>query len=855
MEEDSKNRAHSPGGTRLTLQRYHWDKGNNGNAGVTTKASSQSLQKPLSSPRNSNQVLKPEPESGKVLPFQTKIQREYRKIPPSPKRRPAMQQNNESTHSSTVGSTLQRNLNAASAVMYEEKISSVGSSSSSCRSGLSQSELGGIAAKAIKLSEGNTNKMAKPRLGTTTLQQIATTKRTSQYSSQGVEASKPDTMVPYAYSSAQRLSERLTRAERFTALKNAKHTSRGSEPQSNHNHNASYSPAMSDNYAHPVFGYPKTSIAVNTTLAAEEKPVLSPEPSCVRRSKHLSKSLQNKANQFASASPTRRLKGNNTGFGNSPQASASTQHRSHDQMSASRDHPQMYFSTDQQRERPQTYFSQDQQRYDPLGLQATRQSHSQANRRTTPSYATPTDMYQQLSYRSAHHQPNSPTTRHLNPNVPSKFAPKQALGVSHKVDRKNSHPVNYNHIAPNVAGHILTPGQQLEILAREQRSKFQEDQIRQRAEKQHTTSEDNDADTNYSDDGVSSVDGDIFHNDPEPVSMNEISHIIRTSQIPHEYSRLANYPHDVNTNNNRQVGTFAARDDQPSYRHVSKRPEPIPMKHQSESTPAGCDNTFTGSLNNVNTIMTPFTTHDNTFTGSLNPHKILQVNDSSDSSAAKPDAFRWLHQKYGNQAATVPVVETRNPIKPTGIHVPSNIPIATRNLGNDEDDDVFFGLDEDKTEDDLEQSGKERSSARTPSPQRKKETSATRGKVSSAKANAEEIISQTNGEKLSSENTESSDVERNGRSESDYASLCDEKEQKKRHRPFPVETIMDEARAALSGPHCLEREETVGDDELDQDENKPPTSVLKNLGSAIVKSIQRACAIPGKFASINCFLR
>ena len=744
--------------------------------------------------------------------------------------------------------------------MSEEKISSVGSSSSSGRSGLSQSELCGIAAKALALSKTKTDKNIKPRQVNTTLQQIASTKRISNYSSQG-KSNNQAALVPYSYSSAQRLSERLTRAERFSALKNAKLSSRVGGQQSFHHHNESNSPGMSDTYNHPVFGYPKHSIVVDTILPSEEKPVLSPEPSCVRRSKHLSKALQNKANQFALASPSRRSKGNITGFLNSHEAR-------HDAN-----------VPNQQHSHKPKYTQQDQYRFDPLGLDANRplpQVYGSFPYDTTSLNVT-TDPPQQPYCGAAKKQPKVPLNNIPNLQFQPNTAPKQLLGLNRTVDHTNSHPAKQNqHVSkssgPSPTKDTLTPGQKLEILAREQRSKFQEDQTRYRnfneISNNKMASDESDNDTTYLDDGVSSVDGDILHDEAEPISINPItvetrsmSNQVRMNQPPYDYTRQINVRsiHD-NMYDSRQGNAFSKGDVQQSYRHISKRPEPIPMAHQYRPPVAACDNTFTGSLNIQYKSTTPATAHDNTFTGSLNPNIFLSVNDSSDSSAAKPDAFRWLHQKYGNQASRVPDVETRYQSQPvTSI---AKLPISTKNTGNDDDDDVFFGLDEVIIEDIPRQTCKERSPDRMPSPTMKEranysESPPDNGKASNAKTKAKKLnVSQLSKVKTSPRNIDCSEVERNFQPESNQdMNLPSEMEQKKRHRPFPVETAMEEARASLSGgPKSLEREETVGDDESEQDENKPPTSVLKNLGSVIVKSIQRACAIPGKLNSIVLFI-
>jgi hypothetical protein len=268
-------------------------------------------------------------------------------------------------------------------------------------------------------------------------------------------------------------------------------------------------------------------------------------------------------------------------------------------------------------------------------------------------------------------------------------------------------------------------------------------------------------------------------------------------------------------------------------------------------------------INNQYKSSTPVTAHDNTFTGSLNPNTYLSLNESSDSSAEKPDAFRWLHQKYGNQASIVPDKVTKHQSNP--ILLSSRLPISTLNLGNDDDDDIFDGLDEAITEDDQEQVTKDKSPDRIPSP-----TIKTKADDSDSPLDNRIHVSINEKIKVKKEKDSPSDIhkisprpieiiedgwkgERNFHTESNrnVGTEIATEQKKRHHRPFPVETTMDDVRTSLSdGPKSLEREDAVDDYGSDQDENKPPVSVLKNLGSVIVKSIQRACAIPGKFVLV-----
>jgi hypothetical protein len=878
----------------IANKRHHWDKGNVGGANTKSatpasgtksslvldiEKSSKTKQSKDPSPRNSNQpVSKPEPEPilNHTTPFQTKIQREYRKIPPSPRRRAVNGMEGE----------LERNLNSASIVMCEEKASSVGTSSSSDRSGLSQAELGGIAERALKLSEvkGSSTKRNN------TLQQIVSTKRSDTNSAHSHAAGRSNhSNVPYAYSSAQRLSERLTRAERFTALKMSKHSGR---TETNNHHSIPSPLAPSENYTHPVFGYTKNSLGVNTIEASEGHPTLSPEPSCVRRSKHLSKSLQSKAYQFALSSPTRRSIESNKNFGYSSEI---YQEGKLPDYHGSQDHFK---------------HTQDRQGYDPLGLSNARASHPYKNgnhHHDTYTYKDSIGKKQQLPYEM-------PQPRSAFKNDQQLYAANQKVQVMPKMAVHRNYPVKQKqqsrttlqaHTSSSVTD-TLSPGQKLEILALEQRSKLKNEHAWQRQGELPTRQhEESDIDSKYSDDGVSSVDGDIFYNEAPPSVLTQYE---AESRPASHTIRMNEFPVGNNQQETKQVNIGHLNDTNQSYRHTSKRPESLPITHFTETPSARCDNTFTGSLNKSHDIAVPTTTidktvngslnkkynvttpttaFDNTFTGSLNQNVFL--NDSSDSSVGRPNAFKWLHQKYGNQAPTVPEVAARNQV----ISNPANSrhPETKQYIDHDDDDDVFFGLDEVNVDVDQNQfketlpelyhtlnGGNEKmceDSIPREEPhkaQRRKkseyenyptlngeneemcEDSIPREEPHKAERRRKseyenEIRTPTEGINDFFGDDDNFDSERNESPKMDNVKIVDSHtKQKKRNRPNPVETIVDDADKPLSGIKSTDREDDA-DEDSEQDENKPPPSVLKNIGSAIVKSIQRACAIPGNLSS------
>jgi len=194
-----------------------------------------------------------------------------------------------------VGSKeLKKNLNAAATVMKEEKASSIGSSSSSSRSELSHEELSGIANKALNMSKmRGSNQANQDRRKKSPLGQMMSEKRTAKTSSSQAKPKSGVSVV--SYGSAQRLSDRLTRAERFTALKKRQMAVSTEPPDDDFSiESSSFSPEKKN--SHPVFGYAQQVSANRETTNSDL--------SLIRRSRNLSKGMQEKAGHHAASSPT-----------------------------------------------------------------------------------------------------------------------------------------------------------------------------------------------------------------------------------------------------------------------------------------------------------------------------------------------------------------------------------------------------------------------------------------------------------------------------------------------------------------------------------------------------------------------
>ena len=187
---------------------------------------------------------------------------------------------------------LKRNLNAATVVMQEEKASSVGSSSSSGRSSLSHEELGGVASRALQLSKGREDTQATRRrkspLGVM-MAEKRTGKAPGQPASSGL--SKADIT---GYGTAQRLSDRLTRAERFTALKKSQQIRTDQQHQQKQDDESSMASSTLTpvKKPHPVFGYSQQRSKGQSKYSNTDDTTASP---CVQRSKQLSKIIEEKA--------------------------------------------------------------------------------------------------------------------------------------------------------------------------------------------------------------------------------------------------------------------------------------------------------------------------------------------------------------------------------------------------------------------------------------------------------------------------------------------------------------------------------------------------------------------------------
>jgi hypothetical protein len=208
---------------------------------------------------------------------------------------------------SHLDSEVRRNLRAASQIMQEERKQG-DSSSSSSHSSLSHEELSKVASRALSLSKFNT-KITSRTLNHVNMNPEARSHRHQkspiiQMLSEKRAPKGPEKPASVTYGSAARLTDRLTRADRFTALKKTDPSS-----EQNQQEQSIQSVRQLHSTIHPVFGYKKD---LNKNLPDEKKPTpdcpSSPIMSPVRRSKHLSKAMRAKAEALAARATSRRLK-------------------------------------------------------------------------------------------------------------------------------------------------------------------------------------------------------------------------------------------------------------------------------------------------------------------------------------------------------------------------------------------------------------------------------------------------------------------------------------------------------------------------------------------------------------------
>lgn len=704
-------------------------------------------------------------------------------------------------------SELLRNLSAASAVMTEEKASSIGNSSSSGRSSLSQKELGGIAVRALTLSQVRADTQ-KARCANSPLHKILAAKRTSRISAEekATKVVKPLKNVPYRYTSAQRLSERLTRAERFTALKKARnkvHSQNGDEKTSPPD-----SPVTPEKSRHPVFGYSTRPFAVNTQVVADDPSIVQSEPSCVRRSKHLSKVMQQKADHFAAASPSRRSQTttlNRDFYQETREATKVTdRNQSYVRTLAPQEDQQVQYEQLIQQEvrasravrkpeayRGRQYDSNDIPQVRPLPL-LDRANVLPAESRLMPAFGND-QTYPHNHNRFEYPGASGYLSRARGDTNPKRHAPESAF------DARRFHTAG----DPSI---------------REEALRLQ--QWRGNGAEVHVGGEEPDELSRI----MVAVDRDDMDGSSVDASSSDNMLPLDQRQPPALLRPTAEA---------RGAAQFRAGH---AMRHqaTTSRAESVLLTDFMEDGPRAADDG-----------------QDHTFTGSLNRHDIAQV--SSESTGTKPDAFQWLHQKYGTQ---VPLAADKTKLNLTNDRT-QRVKVNTLSQArlfetpkDDEEDDIFFGLEEGCTDD---EDGKPRQSARPSriqTDQLQIEAPQARSvhqefhqpsanfvpaalKEAADKEDSKNSSKKTN-ETVLSEKSSTSDI---------AASLIAEKAWKARYRPNPVDTIMEEPQVGISDERNDDDESL--DDETVPEIEVPPTFVLKNLGSVIVNSFHHACTIPG----------
>lgn len=778
---------------------------------------------------------------------------------------------------------LKRNLNAASVVMYEEKASSAENSSSSGRSSLSHQELGVIAAKAFQLSMVQADTQAMRRENSP-LHQILAAKRTRKISKEGKqsqEKEQPRENVVFAYSSAQRLSERLTRAERFTALKRTSTNFHAQNDDTFAGLDASSSSPSPEKSKHPVFGYRK-QVVDTKDLQADETFNIPSEPSCVRRSKHLSKIMQQKADHFAACSPTQRNK-----HESGPTA---PEHASRD---------------------PNPYF---ERIFAPRVSQPYRSGQAVKHNEETNSIAREHAQYRERNYR--------PDARHSSQRhngfvkeTKNQTMPRQSAATGD--DKKFSHlQLRFNY----PPGSRTNPGQAPNQREKEPFSTFDSRRSRYNTDeplheeslkdfahgkRQQQTlgnksgrivpreeNRDTEQPTILASEAVLEHDGIDDYSEGTSSSDEERARPEAPQRLPYSTwmasgstSKVTTFPENFTKDIKKASPTelpnlrYDVREASGNSDKAFPRPaiaesrkymqlgEPISASQTSsadEDKKGPGSHILTDFSENGNGTCGELSGHD-TYTGSLNKHEIRM--GSSDSSATtRPDAFLWLHQKYGTQNPTVADSTIPKRASWTTIQVKTNTDIVKNNVDNraqvieknkeSDDDDIFFGLEEEETAVGGESRKQEKTAGRNPvRPSRIRTdrsqfeasntsatTTATQQPSSKPMLTPQTQLTHKDEVKKHSGKTINADETNKSVTSDISSSLIAEKGRKmSRYGPNTVDTIMEEAPVSAS----VDEDDPSLEEEPIQDENKPSNSVLRNI-SAIVNSLKHVCTIPRK---------
>lgn len=821
-------------GGLTTLQRHHWDKSNkaaivherpyrqNKSKSEEVKSSSKFGNSTLSKHVVDSDVKWPNVQSEANL-LNTGRQ-EFNDEPVLPL---GLQNLNAQKYSRNQ--ELSQNLKAASIVIQEDKASSVGTSSSSGKSSLSRRELSTVANRALKLYSVRVDSQPTRSVSSHVDNMLDGKQRSSNATMKMAPVPKNNggkiANAPFAYGSAARLSERLTRAERFNALKESRHRPRWQNADDSIlSNDLLLSPTKKNN--HPIFGHTNRDHPVIETH--DDFSVAPSDNSCSRRSKQLSKAMQQKADSFAAASPTRRMKtirkqpeivntappkklipSQSRPLKSSPKKKPAkmNQRKTNDIGAGFSEH----LHTTQQRKTNEIGAGLSEYPY------ATQSSSRYIPQRHAPSHGA-----EHSQYRSRNEMKESEYPLHDKSGVSSKYDVHDFI--------ENELPTS-NH--------------------------------RQSGDRRSFLSQDREHIIHRFDDPSISV---AFSSD------DDLSNILLPPMLHSPLMDSQGVSNSIHPHVREHVATQCKPREQ-SY-NEGRNATAVPSTYEAYKI---SETPFSGFFDDGQATVGEDSAQDNTFTGSLNKHDMGQ--ESSDSYGTRPDAFQWLHQKYGTHAPAQAPTVTDAELKSTNLGVfhktkkVSVFNVARKESANDDDDDIFFGLEEVQTDDDdfpvraALKSNKDHSSRITSGrlrvsvdrpgddhifqqQQRKMHDSLPKvGKIDATPGHSTELFET----KVALDMVEKTSTLKNPSKEENLmhsgisvtsdmtSSLLVDKGWKARYRPNPVKTILEE-----SQPVASNEDNATADEESLHDHTKSGTSLFTNLRSAFVKSIQQACKMPGK---------
>jgi hypothetical protein len=209
---------------------------------------------------------------------------------------------------------LKRNLEAASVVMDEERNSSIGSGSTSTRSSLSHQELGSIAERALRLSKVHEETRVMRRQNIP-LHTMWAEKRERKVEGNGTHLSSQPfpqnkSNLSFSYGSAARLSDKLSRAENSSFIKQRYNERLGKSPKADTSLVSGLTGQLTAEVMaqNPVFAAKMLAQRSPKAKVADKKydSFLDNGPSSPVRASRVSDGVRKKADHHAAKSPTRR---------------------------------------------------------------------------------------------------------------------------------------------------------------------------------------------------------------------------------------------------------------------------------------------------------------------------------------------------------------------------------------------------------------------------------------------------------------------------------------------------------------------------------------------------------------------